>query len=126
MYTLTCRRPCVQKGRMLCSLRKHAHVARVCQSGLRESGEVFQVRVQMKQGNEECRPEDGIIDTVAADVVILPTRAGMIPRRRLEERLAQFNNGEVTLVESSFEHARTRRLQEKCTACVGVFSGRSR
>ena len=31
---------------------------------------------------------------------------GLIPRRRLEERLAQFNKGEwVTLVESSLEHA---------------------
>ena len=35
-----------------------------------------------------------------------PPRGGLIPRRRLEELLAQFNNGEwVTLVESSLEHA---------------------
>ena len=35
-----------------------------------------------------------------------PPRGGLIPRRRLEERVAQFNNGEcVTLVESSLEHA---------------------
>ena len=44
-----------------------------------------------------------IVSVVAADHVIPP---GLIPQRRLEERLAQINNGEwVTLVESSLEHA---------------------